>query len=228
MPGHVGIVACSAPGAALCYELIATGPGPILEISVNAQPFGEYMRRIAAGDWEGVAELMLVSAGKLAAVGADFLIAPCNTIHQAIEHVIPRSPLPWLHIATAVVAEAQRLGYRRVGLLGTRLTMESRVYPSEFERAGIEHCVPEARERAEINRFIFDEMVGGAFTPAAKQYFTSAIQRLKERGCDAAGLCCTELPVLLGGAPAALPLLDSTRILAQAALARSAKGCESQ
>jgi aspartate racemase len=221
MPGHIGIVACSAPGAALCYELIAAAPGPAREISMNAQPFGDYMRHIDAANWQGVAELMLVSAGKLAGAGADFLIAPCNTIHQAMKHVIGRSPLPWLHIAAAVVAEAKRLGYRRVGLLGTSLTMESPLYPSQLDAAGIEHGVPESRERAEINRFILDEMVRGAFTTEARMYFTGLIQRLKERGCDAAGLCCTELPVLLEGGETALPLLDSTRLLAQAALERS-------
>jgi aspartate racemase len=224
MPGHIGIVACSAPGAALCYELISTGHGPRPEISVNAQPFGDYMRHIDAANWQGVAELMLASARKLAVARADFLIAPCNTIHQAMEYVIPRSPLPWLHIATAVVAQAKRLGYRRVGLLGTSLTMESPLYPSQFDAAGIGYFVSESCERAEINRFIFDEMVGGAFTPEARLYFTDAIGQLKERGCDSAGLCCTELPLLLEGVPAALPTLNSTRILAQAALERSVMG----
>ena len=221
MPGHVGIAACSAPGAALCYRLISTGHGPTPEISVNAQPFADYMRHIGAANWQGVAELMLASARKLAVAGADFLIAPCNTIYQAMEYVIPRSPLPWLHIAAAVVAEAKRLGYRRVGLLGTSLTMESPLYPSQFDAAGIGYCVPEPQVRAEINRFIFDEMVGGAFTPEARLYFTDVIRQLQECGCDSAGLCCTELPVLLEGLPAALPTLDSTRILAQAALERS-------
>jgi aspartate racemase len=221
MPKHVGIVACSPPGAAACYERIATRSVQPLEVSVHAQPFSIYMRHIDADDWSGVAELMLDSAKKLATIGAHVLIAPCNTIHNAFDLVQRRSPLPWLHIAAEVAKDAKRRGYRRIGLLGTKRTMESPLYPAHLEPCGIECVLPEPEERREIDRFIFDEMVGGTFSDEAREYLNGIIGRLKQRGCDAAGLCCTELPLLLKAGEPSLPLLDSTAILAHAAIERS-------
>src|SRR5687767_12093545 len=105
MPKHIGIVACSAEGAALCYRTIAVegsrvmGPHDHPEVSMHNHSLAEHMKCIDRGDWEGVAELMLSSANKLAKAGADFLICPDNTIHQALPLLEGRSPLPWLHIA---------------------------------------------------------------------------------------------------------------------------------
>lgn len=226
---HIGIVGCSAPGAALCYQTICT-EGPALlgekhahpEISVHTHPFDEYMRRIEAGDWDGVAELMLDSAERLAKIGADFLIAPDNTIHQALDRFRDKSPLPWLHIAEEVAAEAKRLGCRRVALLGTKFLMEGPVYPAKLAAMGIEHRTPNAQERERINRFIFDELVEGRFTAEARAYFLEVIERLRAEGCDAVGMCCTEIPLLLSPGDTRMPLLDSTRLLARAALKRAA------
>src|SRR5215510_858190 len=234
MAQHIGIVGCSAPGAALCYETICMEGAALAgenqarpEVSMHTHPFSEYMRRIKAGDWQAVAELMLSSAEKLASIGAEFIVAPCNTIHYAFESVAARSPLPWLHIAEEVAVEANRLGYRRVALLGTKLIMEAPIYPSKLAQAGIERLIPEAPERERINHLIFEEMVFGNFTPEARRYCLGLVERLRNRGCDAVGLCCTELPLLLRGPlllrveDVSLPLLDSTRILARAALRRA-------
>lgn len=227
MAQHIGIVGCSAPGAALCYETIcmegaASGENQARpEVSMHTHPFGEYMRWIKAGDWQAVAELMLSSAEKLARIGAEFIVAPCNTIHYAFESVAARSPLPWLHIAEEVAVEANRLGYRRVALLGTKLMMEAPIYSSKLAQAGVESLIPEAPERERINYLIFEEMVFGSFTPEARRYCLGVVERLRNQGCDAVGLCCTELPLLLRGEDVSLPLLDSTRILARAALRRA-------
>jgi aspartate racemase len=176
------------------------------------------MRAIYAGNWRGVAELMLSSATKLASMGADFLIAPCNTIHQVFDLVVAESPLPWLHIADEVARDAQRNGYMRVGLLGTKFIMEGLVYQSFFDCLGIELLVPELGERERLNASIFSEMVHGTFTEDARRQVLNLISQMKANRCDAVGLCCTELPLVLRGADSPLPLLDSTRILAQAAL----------
>src|SRR6202795_4477186 len=126
MAGHIGIVACSAEGAALCYRSICAGGADLLgphdhpEISMHTHSLADYMKCIYRDDWQGVGELMLSSAEKLAKIGADFLICPDNTIHQALAYVEPRSPLPWLHIAEVVAAQAVERGYRRLGLTGTR------------------------------------------------------------------------------------------------------------
>jgi aspartate racemase len=228
MARHIGIVGCSAPGAALCYETICTEGASLLgkyqppfEISMHTHPFSEYMRRIEDDNWEAVAELMLSSAEKLASIGAEFLVAPCNTIHLAIELATPRSPLPWLHIAEEVAREAKQSGYQRVALLGTRLLMESPLYPAKFGRASVEYRLPAKRERERIDRFIFDELVYNRITPEARSYILKVVERLREEGCDAVGMCCTELPLLLRATDTSLPLLDSTKILARAALKRA-------
>ncbi len=218
---HIGIAACSAEGAALCYRTICTEGAQLIgsahahpEVSMHTPPLSEYMSRIYQGDWEGVGEMMLGSARKLADIGAQFLICPDNTIHQALPYVIPRSPLPWLHIADAVMAEARARGYRSIGLTGTRWLVDGPVYPAELVR-------PTPEERDEINRIIMDELVYGVFKPSSVQYFQKIMQKMKGAGCDAVVLGCTEIPLVMNDANAGLPTLDSTRLLARAALRRS-------
>ena len=220
MTKHIGIVACSAEGAALCYRTICVEGAELLgrhdhpEVSMHTHSLAQYMKCIDRDDWDGVGELMLSSANKLAAIGADFLICPDNTIHRAMPYVLPRSPRPWLHIAEVVGEEAKARGFRRIGLTGTRYLVESDVYPKELVR-------PNAEERAEINRIIFDELVYGVFKLEAVAYFQKVIGRMKEQGCDAVALSCTEIPLIISDANSPLPTLDSTRLLARAALRRA-------
>ena len=166
----------------------------------------------------GVAALMLSSAEKLAAAGADFIICPDNTIHQAFDLVIERSPCPWLHIAEIVATAAREAGYRRLGVLGTRFLMEGPVYPSCLERAGLEYDLPELSERDRINEIIFQELVKGVLRTDSRAEVRAIIGRLGEKGCDAVILGCTELPLLIEQPDSPLPILDSTRLLARAAL----------
>ncbi|HEY8997877.1 MAG TPA: amino acid racemase [Edaphobacter sp.] len=228
MPRHIGIVACSAEGAALCYRTICAEAVPLLgphthpEISLHSYSLADYMAPIERGDWAAVGELMLSSANKLKAAGADFLICPDNTIHQAMPYVDGRSPLPWLHIAKVVAEEAARKGYRRLALTGTRWLVESGVYPEQLTERGIEYCRPKAEERAEIGRIIMDELVYGVFKPESVAYFQQVIARLRdESGCDAVVLGCTEIPLILNDENSPLPTLDSTRLLARAALKKA-------
>lgn len=224
MARHIGIVACSAEGAALCYRTICVegaevlGPHDHPEISMHTHSLADYMRCVYRDDWRGVGELMLSSANKLAKTGAEFLICPDNTIHQALRYVEPASPLPWLHIAEVVASEAAGRGYRRVGLIGTRYLVESEVYPEKLSAAGIGYLRPLPDEAAEINRIIFDELVYGVFKPESAGYFQQVIGRMKGEGCDAVALGCTEIPLLINDANSPLRTLDSTRLLARAAL----------
>lgn len=224
VPRHIGIVACSAEGAALCYRTVCAEGAQVLgthdhpEVSMHTHSLATYMGCVTRGDWAGVGELMLSSAQKLAAAGADFLICPDNTIHQALPHVEPRSPLPWLHIAAVVAESAVGRGFRRLGLTGTRPLVESEVYPQQLAARGLEYVRPNANERDAINRIIFDELVNGVFTPAAVEYFQRVIERMKGEGCDAVVLGCTEIPLIMNDANSPLPTLDSTRLLALAAL----------
>jgi aspartate racemase len=227
MTRHIGIVACSAEGAALCYRTICT-EGPRLlgghahpEVTMHTPSLQHYVRCLDAGDWSGVAELMLGSAQKLASLGAEFLICPDNTLHQALPQVEPRSPLPWIHIAEVVAAEAARRGYRRLGLTGTRWLVESEVYPEKLKARGLEYVRPGPAERVEIGRIIMNELVYGVFKPEGVRYLQSVIAQMKDAGCDAVVLGCTEIPLIIDDANAALPTLDSTRLLARAALRRA-------
>jgi aspartate racemase len=227
MPQHIGIVACSAEGAALCYRTICLegaemlGPHAHPEVSLHTHPLAEYMKFIGADDWTGVAELMMSSAEKLARAGADFLVCPDNTIHQAFDVVAHRSPRPWLHIAQEVANEAKRCHYARLGVLGTRYLMEGPVYADRLKAAGLEHRTPRPPQREKINRIIFEELVNAKFLPHSLAYLTEVIRSLADEGCDAVVLGCTEIPLLVTPDASPLPTLDSTRLLARAALRKS-------
>lgn len=197
------------------------GPHAHPEVSMHTHPLAEYMEGIYKGDWQGVAALMLSSADKLAAIGADFLICPDNTIHQALGYVLPKSPLPWIHIAEAVAEEAVRRGFRRLGLTGTRWLVDSEVYPEKLTACGLEFVRPNVAERDEINRIIMEELVYGVFKPESVLIFQRVIERMKGEGCDAVVLGCTEIPLIMNDGNSPLPVLDSTRLLARAALRRA-------
>ena len=233
MTKHIGIVACSAEGAALCYRTICTEGANLMgryahpEVTMHTFSLSEYMRYIEAGDWENVASLVLSSVAKVAKVGADFAICPDNTIHLAFDLFVKESPIPWLHIAEEVAAEAKRQNYKCLGVLGTRFLMEGPVYPTKLVAMGIEHRIPEVKDRERINEIIFDELIRGRFSTEARAYFEKVIGRLKNQGCDAVVLGCTEIPLLVTQESSPLPTLDSTRLLARAAL-KKATGTASQ
>jgi aspartate racemase len=230
MARHIGIVGCSAEGAALCYRTICAEAPDLLgeeahpEVSMHTHSFAEYMRHIRAGDWEQVASLMLSSARKLASMGAQFAVCPDNTIHQAFEAVRAASPIPWLHIAEVVAQEARARGHTRLGITGTRWLMNGPVYPRELAKVGIAWEVPGEDDRAEIDRIIFEELVRGVFAEPSRRFFNEVASRLGERGCDALAMGCTEIPLLVDPDDCPLPTLDSTRLLARAAIRRA---CES-
>jgi aspartate racemase len=227
MPRHIGIVACSAEGAALCYRTICAEGARLLgahahpEVSMHTHSLADYVRCLHRGDWRGVGELMLGSAGKLASIGADFLICPDNTIHQALPEIEARSPRPWLHIAEVVAAEAAERGFRRLGLTGTRYLVDGDVYPGRLAARGLSYVRPDACEREELDRIIMEELVYGVLRPEAAGYLQQVIARMRGEGCDAVVLGCTELPLIVDDASSPLPTLDSTRLLARAALRRA-------
>jgi len=221
---HIGIVAVSAEGAALCYRTICSEGAEILgplghpQITMHTYPLSDYMRPIDADRWDEAGALLLASGRKLACVGAEILICPDNTLHQGLDLVREQSPVPWLHIAEEVAAVAAARGFERLGVLGTRYLMEGPVYPAKLAPRGIAHEIPDAGARARINETIFNELVYGRFEEPARQFFRAAIGELAERGCDAVVLGCTEIPLLVSQVDSPLPVLDSTRILARAAL----------
>lgn len=230
MPLHIGIVACSTEGAALCYRTVSLEGARLLgqhdhpEVSLHSNSLAKYMGFIDANDWAGVAELMLSSADKLARAGADFLICPDNTIHQAFDLVEHRSPRPWLHIAKEVAKEAQQRQFKRLAVLGTRYLMEGSVYREALKAVGIDHRIPGGEQREHLNRIIMDELVNGQVVPRSLAYYVEVIRFLKDEGCDAVVLGCTEIPLLVTPEVSPLPTLDSTRLLATAAVRKALEG----
>jgi aspartate racemase len=224
-PLHIGIVACSAEGAALCYRTICAegaqlwGPHAHPEVSMHTYSLADYVACIDKKDWKGVGNLMLASASKLVQIGADFLIFPDNTIHQALGYI--KLPLPHLHIAQVVAVEAKKRGYKKLGLTGTKWLVGSDVYPAALQENGLSCVRPAQGECEEINRIIMDELVPGIFKPEAIEYFQAVITHLKNQGCEAVVLGCTEIPLIMNDANSPLPTLDSTRLLARAALQKA-------
>ena len=227
---HIGIAAVSAEGAALCYRTICTegaailGPHAHPQITMHTYPLSEYMRHLEADRWEDAGRLLLSSARKLADAGAELLICPDNTLHQALDIVRDESPVPWLHIAEEVTSAAVARGFTCLGILGTRYLMEGPVYRSKLSSHGIGHEIPSAHERADIHEIIFGQLVYGRVEDSARQCVRGIIRRLAERGCDGIVLGCTELPLLISDADSPLPALDSTRTLARAALREATGG----
>lgn len=225
---HIGIAAVSAEGAALCYRTICAegtailGPHSHPQITMHTYPLNEYMCHLAADRWEDAAQLLLSSARKVAEAGAEILICPDNTLHQALDLVRDELSVPWLHIAEEVAAVASVRGFKCLGILGTRCLMEGPVYRSRLSLIGIGHQIPRAKERREVDEIIFGELVYGRFEDRARRHLRAIIRGLGERGCDAVVLGCTEIPLLISEADSPLPTLDSTRILARAALREAA------
>jgi aspartate/glutamate racemase len=267
---HIGIVACSAEGAALCYQTICrdalelVGKNDHPRITMDSIPLAAWMPSFDAGDYRGVARIMLDSVRLLAAAGAELAICPDNSAHLAWDDVQAETPIPWLHIGREVAAEAARRRHRRVGVLGTRFTMDGPVYRDMLAAVGIETVVPEPDDFETVDRIIFSELVDGVFTDESRKAYNEVIDRLAERGCDAVvpteadqadvdriifdelidgvflptsrarcievieeltsrgadavALACTEIPLLVRPDESPLPTLDSTRLLAAAAL----------
>lgn len=191
------------------------------EITMHTYPLSEYMIHIRAGDQERVARLMLSSEAKVAQAGAQFAICPDNTIHEAFEFVRQKSTIPWLHIAEVVAERAKERSYQMLAILGTKYLMTGPVYPDVLKKANISWETPDENDRERINSIIFGELVNGIFSEESRLYLNEVIQKLKEKGCDAAVMGCTEIPLIVDPNDCPLPTLDSTRLLAQAALKKA-------
>lgn len=224
MARHIGIVACSAEGAALCFREIAShgesrmGEHLHPQVTLSCIAMGEWMPAFDSGDYRGVAQFMLRETRIVAAAGAQIAICPDNSAHLAFEHVFAESPIPWLHIAEEVAKAAVRRGFRHAGLLGTRFTMTGPVYPQMFAKHGLQLSTPPAADQKTVDDIIFRQLVKGMFTEPSRLAYNEVISRLKARGCDCVILGCTEIPLLVREDDCPLPTLDSTRLLARAAV----------
>jgi aspartate racemase len=221
MARHIGVVGCSIDGAALCYRTVCQGASAGQEISVHNMPWDDYLEHLRNSDWKGIASLMLASAHKLARAGAELIICPDNTIHEVFDTVSERSPRPWLHIAEVVVEEAVARRYRRLGLIGTRQLMNGPVYQRMLSRYGLELCIPNEEDQQAVDTIIFEELNKNVFSDDSRLRVQQVIGQFQQQECNAVILGCTELPLLIAPQDSPLPVLDSTRLLAQAALRAS-------
>jgi len=221
---HIGIVACSIEGAALClreiaaYSLNFMGEHRHPQVTLSCIAMGEWMPAFNRGHQEGVADFMLRETEIVAKAGAQLAICPDNSAHLAFKHVAARSPIPWLHIAEEVAKAAVRGGHRHAALLGTRFTMSGPVYPEVFEKYDLKISSPAESDQKIVDEIIFKELVNGIFSEASRLRYNEVIDRMKARGCDSVILGCTEIPLLVRAEDCPLPALDSTRLLARAAV----------
>jgi aspartate racemase len=220
---HLGILATTFEGAALCFRVFCQqgaadlGPHDHPDVTLDCIALARSLPAWERADYQSVRATLSVSVGRLARAGADFFACPDNTAHIALEQAGDNLALPGLHIAEVVAEQAARQGYTRVGLLGTKFTTDGPVYPRAFAARGIAAELPDPEDRVILHEIIVEELVNGVFTDSARQEYTRIIDRLAARGCDAVGLVCTEIPLLVPPDASPLPVLDSTRLLARAA-----------
>ena len=227
---HIGILAHSADGAALCLlEMVREaarrlGPHQHPEITLSILPMGDVLEHYDRQDLAAVRAHLARTAQRLADAGCDFFVCPDNTAHIALELGGEPLPLPGLHIAEIVAQRAETDGRTCVGLLGTKWTMDGPVYPAAFARHGIAMQTPSPTDRARVDDIIFRELCQGQLLEASRAEYVRIIAELQREGCDAVALSCTEIPLLITPDVAPLPTLDSTRLLAQEAVAAAVTG----
>jgi aspartate racemase len=221
---HIGILAHSGDGAALCFlEVIREaarrlGAHEHPEITMSILPMGPTLPLYERNDLAAVRAHLSRSARRLADAGCDFFICPDNTAHIALELPGDPLPLPGLHIADIVARRARADGRTCVGLLGTKWTMEGPVYPAAMGRQGLAMRTPPPTDRAMVDEVIFRELCQGVIADASRAEYVRVIEALKHEGCDAVALSCTEIPLLVTPDVSPLPTLDSTRLLAHDAV----------
>lgn len=221
---HIGVHQYSVEGAVLCYhEVMLEGQrrlGEHLHADVTmtglsmAPTLPEWDRK----DYPSLRARSAEVVERLAVAGADFFLCPDNTAHIAMEIEGPEFALPGLHIGEVVADEAVRRGFAKVGVLGTNWTMEGLVYPRALEARGIGWAVPPAETRVELHRIIMEELCLHEFLEPSIEFYRRTIDALKNEGCDSVALVCTEIPIIISDENSALPTLDSTRLLARAAV----------
>jgi len=221
---HIGILAHSAEGATLCYRtawlegIARLGPHNHPNITLTGIAMHHALGAWERGDLQALRAIFMADAAKLAAAGADFFILPDNSAHIALEAPGEPFPIPCLHIAEVVAAKAAERGHRRIGILGTEWTMGGPVYPAAFARRGLAWEVPDEADRAIVHEVIMDELCLGNFRDESRAEYVRIIHDLAAKGCDSVALVCTEIPLLITAEDSPLPILDSTRLLAKAAV----------
>jgi aspartate racemase len=221
---HIGVLAHSFEGATLCFRTACLegvkrlGPHMHPEITMTCSPMALVLDAWERGDNQKLRGFFMEDVRKLAAAGCDFFVCPDNTAHIALESPGEPFPIPGLNIGEVVADQAAAGGRKKVGILGTKYTMTGPVYPGALGRRGIGWAVPDEPDRKTIDDIIFDELCLGLFNDDARHAYLAIIEKLKAESCDSVALVCTEIPLLITQEASPLPILDSTRLLAAAAV----------
>ncbi|WDF71124.1 aspartate/glutamate racemase family protein [Novosphingobium sp. KACC 22771] len=180
--------------------------------------FAEIAALQHAGDWNALSLRMVEAARALERAGAQALVLCTNTMHRLAPDIAAATPLPLLHIADPAAQAALSLGARRVGLIGTAFTMEQPFLRDRLATHGLEVITPDAQDRAEIHRIIYDELIAGIVSPVSRAAYRAILHRLAEQGAEAIILGCTEIMLLVDESDSTVPLLDTTALHAAAAV----------
>ncbi len=188
----------------------------LILVSANFEEFDQWQR---AGDWPAIETAVDDMAQSLVRAGADCVVIACNTQHEVADTVAERLPVPLIHIADVTAEAIQRAGFRKVGLLGTRYTMERQFIRGRLkERFGIDVMLPDEEDQRYIHQKIYTEFSQGIFSGSTRTRFVSIIEKLAQNGAEGVILGCTEIPLLVQAQHTAVPLFDTTTLHALAAV----------
>jgi aspartate racemase len=226
-PKTIGIVGITAEGASLCYRTIVAESAQALPsgahppIAMYTGSFAVLNERLSRRDWPGVGALISASIARLVSIGAELIIMPANATHYAVDYFLPQCPVPFLSIVDVAADACVQGGYARVAVLGIGLTMTDGLYDQPLRSRGVEPMTPTSAEQATLNQIIYDEIIPARVTPSTAPRIVEILAAMRELGAEAAILACTELPLVITEENTPLPFIDTTRLLARTALARS-------
>jgi aspartate racemase len=228
----IGIVGgLSWEATALYYRLLNEATARVLGEHHNARSvivsvdFAEALALANQGDWDGLAVLLIDAARRIRDAGAGMVLLSANTAHIVADQVAAAIDVPLLHIADVAGTAAQARGFHRVGLIGTRFTLESPIFAARLrERSGLEVIAPDATGRDDLQRIIVDELTIGRIEPQSRRQCAAIMRQLQDQGAEAIIVACTELPLLIQPDDSSLPLLDTTALHVEAALRLALQG----
>ena len=220
----IGLIGGITPESTiLYYQILNTlsanqlGKTHSAELIINSFDFGQISQLLTEGSWDLLDKKMADTAISLEGAGASCILICANTMHLCVDAVRKVVHIPVIHIAETTAKEIQKKGIQKVALLGTKYTMEKDFFRDILNEHSIETIIPDAEERDEIHRIIYDELAQGEFKKSSKESYLKIIDRLILNGAEGIVLGCTEIPLLINQNDVSLPIFDTARIHAAAA-----------
>ena len=224
MPKHIGIVAVSPEGSALCYRDIFRYASKRLGerghpvVTLHNLPMKVYVDAVISENWQAVGDMLSLSASVLAAAGAEFCIVPDNLLQYGVHLAEHNSPIPWLTMTDLVCEAVKNDGCSAVGIIAAKLVAFGSTYQTSLGLKGVRVVAPDEKSATMIDDILFRELLAGIVRPESKRRVLDVVAQFKERGCDGIVLACTEAPLLIDQSDSPLPIYDSAKLLAEGAL----------